>query len=99
MVIRFERIDYWKRPKIVCLSGAFVPDELADLVKSLESEASAFGYQPENRPYKPHMTIARKARFFDPIPLAQPLELQWSGFELIESVATPQGVRYQPLKQ
>ena len=45
------------------------------------------------------MTIARRARFFESIRLAQPVELQWSDFHLIESVSTPAGVQYKPLKQ
>lgn len=97
--LRFERIDYWRRPKIMCLEAPCVPSQLVELVRSLESAASAFGYKPEKRPYKAHMTIARKVRFFDPVPLAQPLELSWSGFELIESRSTPAGVQYRPLKQ
>lgn len=97
--LSFEWIDFWKRQKIMCLHAPTVPDDLVDLVKSLESEASAFGYEPEKRPYKPHMTIARKAGFFQPILLAQPLVLRWAVFELIESISTPKGVRYRPLKQ
>jgi 2'-5' RNA ligase len=97
--LRFERIDYWAGPKIMCLEAGLLPDQLAGLVRSLESAASAFGYQSEKRPYRPHMTIARRAKFFNPITLAQPVELQWSGFALIESLSMPGGVRYRPLKQ
>jgi 2'-5' RNA ligase len=95
----FERIDYWKRPKIMCLLAGFVPNPLTDLVNSLQSVAGRFGFEPEKRPYRPHMTIARKAGFFEPIVLAQPLTLQWSRFELVESISTPSGVQYKPLKQ
>ena len=97
--LRFERIDFWKRPRIMCLHSDFVPDQLTDLVRSLESAAKSFGFRPEKRPYRPHMTIARKARVFEPITLAQPVELHWSRFHLIESLPTPAGVQYKPLKQ
>ena len=95
----FERIDFWKRPKIMSLRATSAPSELIDLVGSLESAAGTFGLKPEKRAYKAHMTIARKARFFEPITLAQPVELHWSGFQLIESISTPTGVQYKPLKQ
>jgi 2'-5' RNA ligase len=99
ITLRFERIDYWKRPKIMCLQADFVPNPLLELVKSLESAAKPLGFEPEKRPFRPHMTIARKARFFEPITLAQPLELHWSGFDLVESHPTSIGVQYKPLKQ
>ena len=95
----FERIDFWKRPKIMCLQSDFVPDQLIDLVRSLGSAAKSFGFKPEKRPYRLHLTIARKARFFEAITLAQPVELHWSDFHLIESVSTPSGVEYKPLDQ
>ena len=97
--LRFERIDFWRRPRIMCLHTDFVSNHLSELVKLLELAAKSFGFKPEKRPYRPHMTIARKARFFEPITLAQPVELHWSGFDLIESISMPSGVQYKPLDQ
>jgi 2'-5' RNA ligase len=58
-----------------------------------------FGVEPEDRPYRAHMSIASRAKSFEPITLAQPLELHWSRFHLIESVSTSSGVKYRPLDQ
>ncbi len=97
--LKFERIHFWKRPKIICLFARSVPSELLGLVRSVESTAQMFGVEPEDRPYRAHMTIARRAKSFEPITLAQPLELHWSRFHLIESVSTSSGVKYRPLDQ
>jgi len=97
--LKFESIYFWKRPKIICLFAGRIPSQLLGLVRSIESIAQTFGIKPEERPYRAHMTIARKARFFEPITLAQPLELHWSAFHLIESISTPGGVQYKPLDQ
>jgi 2'-5' RNA ligase len=97
--LKLSRIDYWKRPKIMCLSAGFVPNGLLDLVSDLEKATAKFGFVPEKREFRPHMTIARKARFFEAVTLAQPVEIRWSGFRLIESVSTPSGVQYKPLDQ
>lgn len=97
--LKFERVFFWKRPKIICLHASYVPSQLLGLVRSLESTAQIFGIEPETRPYRAHLTIARRARFFEPITLAQPLELHWSRFHLIESVSTSSGVKYRPLDQ
>lgn len=97
--LRFERIEYWKRPKIMCLGGDLVPNELIELVDALEKAAQQFGFVPDRRTYRPHMTVARKAGFFEPLALARALELEWSGFELVESRPVPGGVQYTPVKQ
>ena len=97
--LKFERIFFWKRPKINCLYASYVPSQLLGLVRSLEATAQSYGIEPETRPYRAHMTITRKAKSFEPITLAQPLELHWSRFHLVESISTASGVKYRPLDQ
>ena len=97
--LRFEQIYYWARPKIMCLQADFVPNQLIELVKSLQSTARVFGCKFRKRNYKAHMTIARGGQCFNPVSLAQPVELNWSSFHLVESVLTPTGVQYKLLKQ
>jgi len=96
--LRFDRLDFWPRPKIACLLATAVPPELQTLVAQLETAADTAGVPVEERVYRPHLTVARNARPFSPEPLAQPVMLEWSGFELMESVSTPRGVQYLPVK-
>ena len=97
--LRFDRLCYWQRPRIACLQAMSVPPELAALVAALNGALEPFGVEPEAGTYRPHITAVRRARTFEPIMLARPLELSWSGFELIESVSTRGEVTYHPLKQ
>ena len=97
--LRFDRLEFWARPRIACLAASAVPAELGALVDALETAAAGCGHRPEDRPYRPHLTVARRARPFTAGPLAQPVTLDWAGFELVESVSGPGGVRYLPLKQ
>ena len=97
--LRFEQIYYWARPKIMCLQATFVPNQLIELVRSLHSTARAFGCRFKKRSYKAHMTIARGGQCFNPVSLAQPVELNCSSFHLVESVLTPADVQYKLLKQ
>ena len=53
----------------------------------------------EDRSYRPHITVARKARPFESQRLAQPVVIEWTGFELVESISRPGGATYHPLKQ
>lgn len=97
--LRFDRLGYWRRPRIACLEATIVPAALERLVADLETLMRRFDREPEDRAYRPHVTLVRRARPFETIVLARPLELEWAGFELVESVSTPNGVQYRPLKQ
>lgn len=97
--LRFDRITFWQRPKIASLNPRNTPAELEQLVASIEEKLQPFGFVPNERVYRPHITVARRARTFTDVPLARPLDLEWSSFELVESVPTTRGVQYHPLKQ
>ena len=97
--LRFDRLCFWQRPRIACLQAMSVPPPLERLRGDLHAALEPFDVEPESAPYRPHITAVRRARSFEPILLARPLELNWSGFELVESVSTRDGVQYHPLKQ
>ena len=97
--LRFDRLEYWARPKVACLVAATVPVELRNLVDSLNAALQDVGVIPEDRTYRPHITVSRNARAFTTERLAQRTATEWSDFELMESVSGPGGVSYIPLKQ
>lgn len=97
--LSFDRLEYWARPKIACLAAPTVPSELQELVSALDPLLKSVGVTPEDKTYRPHITVVRNARPFATERLAQRATTEWSGFELIESVSGPGGVSYTPLKQ
>jgi len=97
--LNFDRLEFWPRPKVATLSAATVPSELRALVDSLNVVISDLGLTPEDRNYRPHITVVRNARSFTTERLTQRVLTEWSGFELMESVSGPGGVSYIPLKQ
>ena len=97
--LRFDRLEFWARPKIACLLASAVPAPLGGLVGALNALADELERPRESLTYRPHITIARPARAFPAEPLAQPVTLEWSGFELMESVSTSRGVEYCPAIQ
>ena len=97
--LRFDRLCFWQRPRIACLQAMSVPPPLERLRGELQAALEQFDVEPESAPYRRHITAVRRARAFEPILLARPLELNWSGFELVESISTRDGVQYHPLKQ
>jgi 2'-5' RNA ligase len=97
--IRFDRVEFWPRPRVACLVAATVPIELEQLVDSLNQVLADFNVPVEDRTYRPHITVVRRANRFETQRLAQPAVVEWSGFELIESISQPGGASYSPVKQ
>ena len=97
--LSFDRLEFWPRPRVACLCAATVPPELQALVDALNGILTDLGLEPEDRVYRPHITVMRNARQFPTEHLTQQATTEWSDFELMESVSTPEGVRYVPLKQ
>lgn len=97
--LRFDRLSFWPRPKIACLEATTVPPALKELKAGLDQLLLPYGTRPEALEYRPHITAMRSARAFPTARLARPIELRWSGFEMVESVSAPGGVQYRPLKQ
>ena len=97
--LSFDRMEFWPRPKVACMVAATVPPELLSLVAALNVVVQDFGVVPEDRTYRPHITVARNARAFTTERLTQRATTEWSGFELVESVSGPGGATYRPLKQ
>lgn len=95
----FDRLEFWPRPKIASLVAPTVPPELQRLVSSLNAVMQSIGVAPEDRTYRPHITVSRSARNFSTERLTQRATTEWSGFELIESVPGPGGPSYMLLKQ
>lgn len=97
--LRFERAEFWPRPKIAVLVAQTAPPELQTLVDALNIVLADAGVLAEERRFRPHITIVRRARPFETQRLAQPIMVEWSGFELVESVSERGDSTYHPLKQ
>jgi 2'-5' RNA ligase len=95
----FDRLEFWARAKVAAMVAATIPVELQSLVTELNGIVQDFGVIPDDRTYRPHITVARNARTFTTERLAQRETIEWSSFELVESVPGPGGVSYHPVKQ
>ncbi len=93
--VTFDRIEFWPRPRIACLAAATVPQEMQLLVDHLKSALLDEGLTVEDRAFRPHITLVRNARPFETERLAQRFSLDWSGYELLESLREPGGVSYR----
>jgi len=97
--LRFDRLDFWARPKVACLIAPTIPVELRALVMSLNEMLLEFGVTTKDRTYRPHITVSQNVRAFTTERLAQRATSEWSSMELIESISRAGSITYMPLKQ
>jgi len=92
------RVEHWRRSRILSLQPDESPAHLATLVAELWLSLRACAFEPEARPFRAHVTLARDAR--PPRGLAFVIEpIVWRVHELslLESITTPEGARYERL--
>lgn len=92
----FDELDYWKRPRVICLTCQRQPKALYDLVNQLTSMVSAFPIRLENRPFRAHITLSRKAHYRPNLKFT-PIQFKAKEFALVQSISTEHGVRYEVL--
>jgi len=96
-VIVLDRVEYWRRPQVLCLTASVVPGPVGALVESLRRELELRGFTPERREFRPHLTLARKvADAPSPVDI-EPLVWPVREVTLVESSTDSDGSRYSCL--
>ncbi|MDD5578408.1 MAG: RNA 2',3'-cyclic phosphodiesterase [Methylobacter sp.] len=98
-VVTFDRLTYWSKPKVLCLTSRQQPPcELGMLVEALSLAVENCGLQVDTKPYNPHITLARHGRAFTERDY-EPIVWRASSFCLVESYNKPDGVFYKVIRQ
>lgn len=97
--LALSRIGVWTRSRVQWLAPRQVPDALQSLVQQLNDGLRGCGFEPERRPFMPHVTLARKvSRPMRPVDLA-PVCWPVIDFALVESRTLPEGPEYRVLQR
>jgi RNA 2',3'-cyclic 3'-phosphodiesterase len=97
--IELTRVGWWKKPQILWIGTTHIPKQLLTLVKSIKKCVKQQGLEPDQREYKPHVTIVRKVKqIFLP---KEVFHIHWhvESFALVISKSTKNGVDYQVLQE
>ena len=97
--LRIDRVGYFKKPKVIWLGCQQNPGALVDLQNNLGGLIRECEYQPETRPYSPHITVARKVSEKPAVTSLGGIDWHVNRFVLIESVSELNGVRYRVLEE
>jgi 2'-5' RNA ligase len=95
--LSLDRCGCWPHNGIGWIVPSQVPDPLQRLVFAMEGWLRGAGFALEERPYRPHVTLVRKAEC---VPLMQdiaPIIWRVEEFVLVRSVLEPEGSRYQTI--
>jgi 2'-5' RNA ligase len=86
----FDRISFWKKPGIICLTSTDINPELSVLVAELSVLAEKLGIRLDPSTYKPHVTLVRKAVAVKSLEF-EPVIWRANSFCLVESVSLGEG--------
>ena len=89
---------YWGHNHILYAAPESAPQPLFDLVSGLERNLRRHRFHFDLRPYKPHVTLLRHAKWNDTdLPRMPIVHWQISDFALVHSISDAEGVRYEVL--
>ena len=91
-----DRLGYFKEARALWLGPSELPPALTALEQSLWDGLEQIGFEREPRIYRPHLTLARRARGVDEA--VPPVHWSASALTLVESIPLPRGVHYEPLR-
>ena len=112
LLLAFDRLVYWARPQILCalgtgeLEAAQAVDEPREtdaagapaLSATLKNETAAAGFSPDLKPFRAHVTVARKVAHAPAALALQPVLWRFDAFALIESRTDPAGPIYSVIE-
>jgi len=96
--LSFDRLEQWPKPAILCAICSRPPPAAAELASVLWKLLARQGFAPDLKPYRPHMTLARKVAKPHAIGALHPVVWRVDGIALVESVTDPEGSQYTVLE-
>lgn len=92
--LQLDKIGYWRKPQVAWLGSDQLPQELLDLVHGLRQMSKMCGLEVESRPYRAHVTLARKVRRKPPAKFISPISWPIEEFVLVRSQLDSSGAKY-----
>lgn len=94
-----DRHGFFSKPKVFWLGCEQAPQALFDLQTRLGRVLLPCGFVPEERPFNPHVSIARKLAQA-PLPIVfAPIQWKLDRFVLVESRSIADGVQYRVIEE
>ena len=98
-VLDFDHGGSFRGSGVAWIAPRETPGELLDLVARLRELCTRCGIATEERPWSPHLTVARKVRRRPPAVDFPPIQWEIKEFCLMESTAGRAGSEYRILRR
>ncbi len=95
--LTIQRTLYWKRNQIIVASADPCPSALFSLENALKTAVHVAKFSFDERTFKPHITLVRKAKRHTATDFQNPVRWQVTELQLIQSIQTERGMRYHTL--
>lgn len=92
-----DRLDWWRRAAMLVAAPSAPAAGLLAAQAQLRLALKDGGFRVDSRPFRPHVTLARKVAAPPPPPPSAAVAWRFPELALVESVATPEGSRYTPI--
>lgn len=97
--LALDRFGYFHRARILWIGAGEVPDALSALHGELSAALAGCGHEPDPRPFKAHVTLARKMPPPGGLPVPEPVRWRVAEFCLVRSMLERAGARYEVLRR
>ncbi|HYC10458.1 MAG TPA: RNA 2',3'-cyclic phosphodiesterase, partial [Steroidobacteraceae bacterium] len=85
LCLTFGPLAHWPRQQILCLPATEGADGAHALAAALRDATAAAGFRPDLKPFRAHVTVARKVARFARAPVLRPVVWRFAAFALLES--------------
>lgn len=92
-----DRIEHWSKTGVLCATASAAPAAAPEAAAVLWEALVPLGFTPEIRPYRPHVTLARKVLRPRAVGEMHPVTWNVERFSLVESETLAEGSRYTVL--
>lgn len=69
--LRFGQLEYWDKPRVLCATGSQESEAAHELARRLSEAAMTAGFAPDIKPFRAHLTLARK------VDASEAAKLEW----------------------
>jgi RNA 2',3'-cyclic 3'-phosphodiesterase len=98
VALTFDRLEHWARPQLMCATSSMPSPQAIVLAEALRSQAAAGGFSPDLKPFRVHVTVARKVVHPTDSDAMDPVPWPASGFALVSSVTASEGPAYSVIE-
>jgi len=98
-VLQLDQVGGFKRAGIAWLGASSPQPQLKALRDDLAGVLQSRGFPVDERPYAPHLTLARRSLTVVDRRLPQPIRWRVTSFALVASESAPKGVAYRTIAE